>query len=252
MNFEHPSECHIPQLLTLWKKVFGEYDGFWELFLSTAFLPDHCRCITEGGQVTAALYWFDCTCVSDKTAYVYAVATAPAHRGRGLCRKLMADVHALLKAQGYASVLLVPANEGLREMYRKMGYETCTTVSVLTCTAGETAAGLRTIGPDEYARLRRKLLPEGAVFQEGLSLSFLAAQAQLFAGKDFLLAAWLEADTLHGTELLGNTHAAPGILNALGCKTGIFQTPGSEKPFAMIHKLTENPVIPNYFGFSFD
>ena len=252
MNFEQPGNKEIPHLLQLWKEVFGEYDGFWELFLDTAFTPDHCRCITEDGQVMAGLYWFDCSCEGDKIAYIYAVVTDPRHRGKGLCRKLMADVHDLLKDRGYDSVMLVPADENLRVMYRKMGYEDCTRIGSLTCTAGEIALEVRSIDIVEYAALRRKLLPEKAVLQEGVQLSFLAAQAQLFAGEDFLLAAWLEGNTLHGMELLGNAAAAPGILRVLGCETGIFQVPGSDKPFAMIHKLQEQAVIPEYFGFSFD
>ena len=252
MNFKHPGNEEIPQLLQLWKEVFGEYDGFWELFRNVAFLPDHCRCITENGQVIAGLYWFDCSCGKDKIAYVYAVVTNPAHRGRGLCRKLMEDVHALLKARGYDSVMLVPADEGLREMYRKLGYEDCTSVGKLSCAAGETAVEIRNVGTEEYAALRRELLPENAVLQEGLQLPFLAAQAQLFAGADFLLAAFLDHDRLHGMELLGKKAAAPGILRALGCETGSFQIPGREIPFAMIHKLSENAVSPDYFGFSFD
>lgn len=252
MIFKHPDAEEIPQLLALWKEVFGEYDGFWELFLETAFLTDHCRCILEGGQVTAGLYWFDCSCGDNRIAYIYGVVTDPRHRGKGLCRKLMADVHALLKNQGYASVMLVPADEGLRKMYRKMGYDDCTSVSTISCTAGGTAAEIRSIGVKEYAALRRNFLPKGSVFQEGLQLPFLAAQAQLFSGENFLLAAWLEGDTLHGMELLGYPDAAPGILRALGCETGTFQIPGTEKPFAMICKLTENAVTPGYFGFSFD
>jgi len=163
MNFEHPKENHIPQLVKMWKESFGEYDGFWELFLETAFLPDHCRCITENGQAIAGLYWFDCSCGSDRIAYVYAVVTDPRQRGKGLCRKLMEDVHALLKEKGYASVMLVPADEGLREMYRKMGYEDCTTVSQVSCTAGDMAVELRTIGTEEFSQLRRDLLPENSV-----------------------------------------------------------------------------------------
>ena len=124
--------------------------------------------------------------------------------------------------------------------------------SQLLGSAGETAAKVRAIDIPEYAALRRKLLPENAVLQEGVQLSFLAAQAQLFAGEDFLLAAYLEEETLHGVELLGNTNAAPGILRALGCEKGIFQIPGNDKSFAMIHKLQEASIVPNYFGFAFD
>ena len=252
MNFDHPGKDHLPRLVTLWKEAFGEYDGFWELFLETAFLPDHCRCILEGGQVTAGLYWFDCNCGEDRIAYIYAVVTDPRHRGRGLCRKLMEEVHALLKNRGYASVMLVPADEGLREMYRKMGYGNCTTIGKLTCGAGKNPVDIQNISTEKYASLRREFLPEKSVLQEGIQLPFLAAQAQLFAGLDFLLAAWRDEDTLHGMELLGNTDAAPEILRALGCKNGEFQIPGREQPFAMILKLSETAVTPDYFGFSFD
>lgn len=252
MNFEHPGPVQTQQLLRLWKTVFGEHDGFWELFLNTGFLPDHCRCVTENGQVLGGLSWFDCSCGGDTVAYIYAVATDPSHRGRGLCRALMEDVHALLKQRQYASVLLVPADDGLREMYRKLGYEDCTAVSELSCSTGNSALELRSIGKEEYAALRRALLPERGVLQEGINLTFLAAQAQLFAGEDFLLAAWREGETLHGMELLGNTAAAPGILRALGCETGTFQIPGTEKPFAMIRKLRESAVLPRYFGLAFE
>lgn len=252
MNFEHPKETGIPQLVSLWKEAFGEYDGFWELFLDTAFLPDHCRCVTENGQIIAGLYWFDCSCGHDTIAYVYAVVTDPRHRGKGLCRKLMADVHDLLKKRGYASVMLVPADNALREMYRKLGYEDCTSIGEFSCVSGNTATEIRCIKENEYTALRRKFLPENGVLQEGLNLTFLAAQAQLFTGTDFLLAAYLENGLLHGIELLGNPETAPGILRAIGCETGKFQIPGTEKPFAMIYKLTENAVKPTYFGFSFD
>ena len=164
----------------------------------------------------------------------------------------MENVHGLLKSQGYSSVMLVPADEGLREMYRKMGYEDCTCVAQLICKAGKAAAKIRSVNAEEYASLRRMLLPEGSVLQEGIQLPFLAAQAQLFAGEGILLAAWLDGATLRGMELLGNKDAAPGIVKALGCTAGIFQIPGEDKPFAMIHKLTEMAVSPAYFGFSFD
>lgn len=252
MNFEQPGKEQLSQLVQLWKEAFGEYDGFWELFLNTGYLPDHCRCLTENGRAVAGLYWFDCSCGKDKIAYVYAVVTDSRQRGRGLCRKLMTQVHTLLKRQGYASVMLVPADEGLRTMYRKMGYADCTTIDTLTCIPEDTAVEIRNVNAEEYAALRRKLLPEGSVLQEGIQIPFLAAQAQLFAGEDFLLAAYLEKEILRGMELLGNPEAAPGIVKALGCTKGTFQIPGSEKPFAMICKLTEHAVSPRYLGFSFD
>ena len=232
MKIDFPAPHHLPQQRQLWQDAFGDTDAFLDSFFQTAYSADRCRCVFMGEDIAAILYWIDCTVKDQKLAYIYAVVTHPGHRGKGLCRKLMADTHNLLVQSGYDSVMLVPADTGLREMYRKMGYDDCTTVSSLICTAGETPADVRSIGVEEYTRLRRKLLPETGVLQEEENLSFLSAQAQLLAGADFLLAAWLEGDTLHGTELLGNTEAAPQILRALGCRRGTFQIPGNAKPFA--------------------
>lgn len=252
MTFDHPTQAHIRQLLTLWKSVFGEWSGFWEMFLETAFSPRRCRCVLEEGQVTAALTWLDCCCEGQKIAYIYAVVTHPDHRGKGLCRRLLADTHALLKEQGYAAALLVPAEEGLRAMYEKMGYRTCTHVKEFRCEAGPSPVSLRAVGPEEFAQLRRRFLPASGVLQEKENLPFLARQMQFFAGNDFLLTAYLEEDSLTAAELLGNKDAAPGILSALGAKKGSFRCPGKEIPFAMWHPLQEDAAAPDYFGFAFD
>lgn len=252
MKFEHPSHGQVPQLLTLWKDVFGEYGGFWELFLTHGFLPENCLCAAENGEVTTALCWFDCTCSGQKLAYIYAVVTHPGHRNQGLCRRLLEFAHSHLAERGYWTALLVPAEESLRQMYRKLGYRDCTTVSQISCLAGAEPAVVRTVCPEEYAALRRAYLPECGVLQEGENLAFLAAQAQLYAGKDLLLAAYAEEETLHGMELLGNADAAPGILRSLGFSQGVFRIPGADQPFAMFHPLREDAAVPDYFGFAFD
>ena len=252
MKIDHPAPCHFPRLLQLWKDVFGEWGGFWELFRDTAFSPDRCRCILDGDTIAASLCWLDVWCEGQKMAYLYAVVTDPAHRGRGLCRRLMADTHAHLAALGYEAVLLVPAEESLREMYRKLGYRDATTVTEFSCAAGEGPASLRAIGPEEYAALRRKFLPSGSVIQEGENLTFLSRQAEFFTGEDFLLAAYRDEEILHTMELLGNAQTAPAIVHALDCQEGAFRTPGPDKPFAMFHPLKEDAAALEYFGFAFD
>ncbi len=249
---EFPGTAETKQLLELWKDAFGEYSGFWEMFLDTAFEPDHCRCITEAGQVLAGLFWFDCSCGEEKIAYIYAVATRPDQRGRGLCKGLLQDVHSHLAARGYSLAMLVPEGEGLRRMYGKLGYREGTNISEFSCTAGPSPLSLRAVGPKEYAALRREFLPDGGVIQEGKNLAFLSRQTQFYAGTDFLLAAYQEGETLTAMELLGNREAAPGILRALNLEQGTFRIPGEEKPFAMAYPLQENAVLPSYFGFAFD
>lgn len=246
MVIASPDASRISGLRQLWKLAFGDTDAFLDQFFETAFSPERCRCITQD-TVVAALYWFDCSCGGRKMAYLYAVATHPDHRGKGLCRRLMADTHALLKEQGYAAVLLVPQEEGLRKMYANMGYQNATSVSEFFCEAGKPVV-LSEVDAAEYAVLRRQYLPEGGVVQEGANLRFLHTYAKFYAGKDFLAA----VSTEQIVELLGNRAAAPGILGALNLTSGTVRMPGDEIPFAMFLPLMPDVSAPKYFGLAFD
>lgn len=252
MTIDYPASRQLPQLRQLWQLVFGDTDLFLDSFYSTAFSPDRCRCVLVEGSVAAALYWIDCSLHGRSLAYIYAVATHPDHRGKGLCRMLMEDTQRLLRQRGYAGAVLVPENEGLRTMYRKMGYENAGSLSEFSCTAAGDPTPLTAIGPAEFAARRRLLLPEDAVVQEGAGLKFLSEYLQFYVGGDFLLAGYVNDGIFHAAELLGDAKAAPGILTALGCRQGTFRIPGNERPFAMFLPLAENIMPPRYFGFAFD
>jgi GNAT superfamily N-acetyltransferase len=239
------------QLKQLWHLAFGDGEEFIDLFFATAYSPNRCLYLTDEGNVTAALYWLDCEFKGKKQAYIYAVATHPDHRGKGLCRKLMDRAHETLKAQGYTAALLRPADEGLRRMYGKMGYRVATGVSEFAATAG-TPVPLRKIGAREYEALRREYLPEDGVRQEGVSIDYLASYGDLYAGEDFLLAGNFYEGSFLGMELLGNRDAAPGILAALGHEKGSFRCPGMEIPFGMFLPLREDAQEPGYLGLVFD
>lgn len=239
------------QLKELWHLAFGDSEEFIGLFFQTAYAPERCLYLTEDNQITAALYWLDCEFRGQKQAYIYAVATHPDHRGKGLCRQLMDRTHDVLQTQGYTAALLRPADAGLRRMYRKMGYRDAAYVSEFDCTADNTAP-LRKIGTGEYAHLRRTFLPEDAVLQEGVSLAYLASYADFYAGEDFLLAGTVFDGRFLGMELLGNRDAAPGILAALGYESGSFRCPGKDIPFGMFLPLAEDAAVPGYLGLVFD
>ncbi len=239
------------QLKELWMLAFGDSREFVDLFWDTGFSNDRCQYLTEQGQVTAALYWLDCRFRGQKQAYIYAVATHPDHRGKGLCRKLMARSQAVLAERGYTAALLKPGGEGLIRMYEKMGCRTCTHLQEFFCEAGSPLP-LRLVTPAEYAQIRRQYLPEDGLIQEEENLSFLASYCGLYAGEDFLCCGGPEDGAFRCLELLGNRDAAPGILAALGYETGVFRCPGGKIPFAMGLKLTDTAVLPGYLGLAFD
>lgn len=251
-TFTAPSDERLPELRELWKEAFGDNDAFLDEFYSTAFDTSRCRVATVGDQLAAVLYWFDCVVDSQRIAYVYAVATAKQFRGKGACHMLLEDTHKHLQSLGFSGVVLVPGNEALVHLYEGCEYELCTKRSKIECAAEDMGIEIREIEKEEFATLRLELLPAHAVIQEGENLDFLETQAKFYAGENFVLAGHIENDNLYGMELLGDSTLAPGIVHALGCKDGTFFAPGKDEPFAMFHALTEDAVVPSYFGFAFD
>jgi ribosomal protein S18 acetylase RimI-like enzyme len=252
MKIAAPDRHHITQLRTLWKSAFGDEDAFLDAFFSTAYSPARCLCILDEDQVLAALYWFDASCENHKFAYLYAVATDPAHRGKGLCRRLMDATAQHLTVQGYSGLILVPQKEPLRRMYRKMGYTDCGSVSTFTAPPEDLPLSLRRLTAAEYALRRRKLLPPAGVIQEEESLFFLASYALFFEGDDWLAALTIEEGKLVCHELLGNPDAAYALVAAFGCGEGRFRIPGQDQPFAQYRKLIPTCPEPGYFGLAFD
>ena len=108
----------IAKLQKLWQEAFDEPEDFTDLFFSKIYSPERCHCILDQGVPVCALYWFDCYVSGRKLAYIYAVATLKSHRGQGLAQKLIREAHEILRQQGYAGVILVPAGEKLFGFYK--------------------------------------------------------------------------------------------------------------------------------------
>jgi len=253
MTIDQPSQHQLPQLRQLWKEAFADEDAFLDSFFRVGYAPERCRCLTLEDQVCAVLYWFDAQFEDQKIAYLYAVATAKSHQKQGLCRRLMEDTHRHLTALGYDLAVLVPCGPELFAFYEKLGYLNLSAVEEYTCQAAGSAAAVRCVSAEEYAALRRNLLPRDAVIQEGVTLAFLQTFCTFYAGNGFLLAGYTDKNRLIATEFLGEPSAAPGILKALDIPEGKFRMPGSQMPFAMYRQLTENALpLPAYFGLALD
>lgn len=250
MRIQHPCDGQIPGLRKLWQQAFGDTDAFLDLFFGTAFSRGRSLCAAEGEAVAAAMYWLDGQCRGRRIAYLYAVATDEAFRGRGLCRALTEQAHRILRQRGYSGAILVPAEPGLFIMYGKLGYRTCAAVTEWEVPAGKPIP-LSPLTGAEYAAARREMLPAGAVIQEGETLDLLAGMGAFYSGDGVLLTAVRDGDRLWVPELLGDASKAPGIVAALGAKSGKFRGPGKDIPFAMYCPFDDAPA-PAYLGFALD
>lgn len=226
-EFRPSAPSDIPALRELWKEAFGDPDEYLDIFFPAAYAPQRSRAVYREGEIIGGAYWLDCFLGERKLAYVYAVAIRASCQGQGLGSRLMEEIHRTLTEQGYAGVLLVPGDEGLRRYYSRFGYRTVSYRGEYTPKAG------LPVTAEHYARLRRRRLPENGVIQEGENLRLLEALANFYRGENCVYAlSRLDGRCL---ELLGG------------------EGPAEKKPYAMAKDLTAEPLPEEiYFAFGFD
>lgn len=246
-----PAEGEVRALRQLWREAFGESEEFLDLFFSAAYDPKRCFVAVEDGSPGAMLYWFDCEYRGRRVAYLYGIATAQSHRGRGLATALMEKAQDYLEKLGYVAALLVPAGESLFRLYEQRGYRTVGFLSEQTVMAAAAPLALRELTAADYAAVRRTLLPESAVIQEGENLRLLSGYSRFYGG-DGWCAVVSDGENSVVTELLGDANAAPGLLAALEIREAVVRSPGENRPFAMARALREPVPEDVYFGFAFD
>ena len=154
-----PETADLTQLHALWKDVFGDEEGYIDLFFSRAFAGSHPFAVVENGEVQSALYLLDCQLQSGARRYdgyyLYAAATKPQYRRRGLMRALIEEAKAFMHETGKDFIVLVPATKPLYDYYEKFGF-----VPKLYRWAG-TLCGTGKTQPDLIKNARYASLPAG-------------------------------------------------------------------------------------------
>ena len=240
----------IPVLREIWKESFGDSDRFLDCFFDSHPVEDS-LCVRMDGRPVAVLYRFDCFYREKKLAYIYAVATDKAYRGRGLCRSLMGACHEALKASGYSGAVLVPGHEKLFSMYASMGYKSFCPMTVTTASAGVPMPMERT-DASEYFRFRNLYMPEAMITQDSAS-AFLRCFTEFYRGEGLAVCVTRDVDTLLFQEFLGDPEKIGGVIAGLGAKEGIFRYPdpkGRDK--AMYFSLDGTDLKDAYFGIFMD
>ena len=143
---------------------FDEDEQYASFYLSNRFTSDNTLVYVEQGRAVASLTLLPVTIVTPlrnfQAAYVYAVATLPGFRRRGIAAALMEQAEAVLRARGGEALLLVPASEELRDYYTRFGYCPCSCRrEVVLDIAGVADDGVQArridVGPLEAADLLR-------------------------------------------------------------------------------------------------
>lgn len=78
--------------------------------------------VAAGGGITIIPWPPGPSYPGDRLAFVYNVYTEPAHRRRGLARRIMETIHAWCRDEGIGSVALNASRDG-QPLYESMGYK---------------------------------------------------------------------------------------------------------------------------------
>ena len=255
----------IPRQRELWQLAFGDEGTYVDNFYNTYYKPERMLLLEEDGVVQAMTAWFDTTFVVPgrgeyRAAYLYAVATHPQARGRGLAGRLLSGADGFFRGWGIPAVTTVPAEPSLHRFFGKNGFRECF-VHGQHCLRPEerreTPPGappkLEHLTAADYADLREARLAgtphislptEAVAYQAGACA--LTPGGGLYAlecpnGAAAVCAEGMESGQLLVKELLCPPEDLEWVLGWLSPLlpgwSGIYRTPEGDAPFGMLKWL---------------
>lgn len=212
----------------------GEDEKFTEALFALGF-PQHLVAMGEGSELASMLFALPYDIVTEQgrtqANYLYAVATAKAHRGKGYAKKLLRRV-----AERGVPVFLRPMSPSLFDFYKAAGF---TPFSPYREWQGKSQegdlAGFASLTKEEYLAARDGFLqpPYCRMTADFLSLSFSLGGA---VGLDGRFAALYErdGDTVFFKEWWGDATLAPQATGFLGATKFVARTPDKDgTPFGV-------------------
>ena len=209
-------EDQLAACRALYATAFPGEEQAFAATLFSRYAPRHLRVKTVGGAVASMLfsipYPIQITSGTVDARYLYAVATAPEFRGRGLARALIAEEI----ARGLP-VFLRPMQPSLFAFYARAGLTPFAPHETVCVQAGGGTEGIRALDAAAYRAARAAFLnaPFCQPTEDFLRLSFCGGGA---IGQAGVFAALYECTggQLFIKELLGDIQNAPRVAAFLG------------------------------------
>ena len=162
------TKSDLPGIVTLWQEAFGDSPEAVSYFFQS--FPGCLSYVAEEeGEVISMVHALPQTLSPDTSAaYVYAVATLRSHRGKGLCRDLMAFAEQDLSSRGFSCAVLTPGELGLFDYYERLGYSIAFTRRRVKFSGGTE------LTLSQYLSKREQLLQEPHMAYDRNTLSYAA------------------------------------------------------------------------------
>ena len=124
------------ELVYLWQTVFGDKEETIRYFLDNAVETGDIFAHKQDGKIVSAFYLVNSTLLSGnqekKVKYLYAAATLPEYRKKGIMGEMIKYAREYLKQKNVDFIALCPADEKLYDYYEKLGFVTSFTDRIYT------------------------------------------------------------------------------------------------------------------------
>lgn len=176
-------------LRELWTACFGGPPEYLDFYYGRRFVPEDTLVWREEGRPVSMMTLMRVRQGGQDGAYVYAVATLPAFRGKGLMTRLDQWSQEIIRQRGWTFSVLVPAEPGLFSMYEKLGYRSVFPIWTKEISgAGKNSGKFFLCSFETFQELRRRYLYRipGAVLHPDQELRYIYDELHAFSG-DILL-----------------------------------------------------------------
>lgn len=229
----------LPAVLALWHSVFKDDENYICKALEDFVGKGNQYVAQTNGQLAAILSAVPCFCGNKKGVYLFALATRPGMRGRGIMQNLMQHAQQSEAKKGAVFAVLIPANAKLFAFYNAKGYINLLSLQCLSWVAQPTSAGEapQRVGISALGGLRKKMLKQPAITFNKKATQFIYNDIKQSGGLLYKTSAAyalaFNAPTgLHVAELCAhNEQAAKEMLNQL-CSIFKVETAIAHLPFA--------------------
>lgn len=185
----------------LWHDCFGDSNEYVDFFLDHYNISQHMLVFIDGDKPVSMLSLLPMSVVTRdgmtlNGRYIYAVATDPRYRGRGLSTKLLEFTHDYLKKNGVRLSVLAPAKGDLYNFYHKRGFESMFFIGNAVLAAEDIplygkSFCISEATPEEFGRIREAAFSGRSMFVRwgGEALAYRLAETSMLGGETLLLCA---------------------------------------------------------------
>ena len=127
MDIEFAGACDREEIEALYNLVFSGEEEYASYYHNNFWRAERCLVVRENGKIISMVNLMDQEMTLGeevyKATYIFAAATHPDHRGKGLMGKMLENSFELGRKWGKDLSILITENDSLFDFYKRFGYQ---------------------------------------------------------------------------------------------------------------------------------